>query len=174
MTETRSRKSKAKGDMKQRILTLCDALEISQSKFSVSIGKSAGYLSNMPGDISCEVLKNIIDAYPQVSMYWLLTGEGEPFIGNNVNKSGTEDLQLISRLESEFMKHFDEMKRRVCQADDSRIRIKALNDEVTSLNREIGRLQKELENEKDLTDSLKKQLAACLKPADDNSPVPAE
>ena len=160
--------------MKQRILALCSALGLSQSKFSVSIGKSSGYVGNLPGDISSDVLKSIINTYPQVSLYWLLTGEGEPLAVNNAQNSRKEDLDLVANLEYEIIQYIDEMKKRVFLENDSRIRITALKEEVTSLNREIGRLQKELENERELTDSLKKQLADCLKPADDNSPVPAE
>ena len=160
--------------MKQRILTLCGALGLSQSKFGVSIGKSSGYVSNLPGDISSDVLKSIINTYPQVSLYWLLTGEGEPLAVNNAQNSRKEDLDLVANLEYEIIQYIDEMKKRVCLENDSRIRITALKEEVTSLNREIGRLQKELENERELTDSLKKQLADCLKPADDNSSVPAD
>ena len=153
MTETSTRRSKAKEDMKQRILTLCDALGISQNNFSVSIGKSSGYVSNMPGDINSAVLRSIIRVYPQVSMHWLLTGEGEPLIDPNAMDSQKQYERLLSMQKTQ---------------------IKELKAEVTALNREIGGILKELEIERELTDSLKKQLASCLKTAKDNSPVPAD
>ena len=73
-------KEKQPSEMQKRLFALCDALGISRRQFSKSVGQSAAYLGNLKDDITVGVVKNILAAYPQVNMVWLVKGEGEMFI----------------------------------------------------------------------------------------------
>ena len=45
--------------IKQRLLDICEALNISANQFSIDIGMSRSYIANLKKDITTEVLLNI-------------------------------------------------------------------------------------------------------------------
>ena len=63
--------------IKQRLLDICQALGISASELSTTIGKSRPYIANLKKDISSETLLNIYINYPSVNILRIITGEGE-------------------------------------------------------------------------------------------------
>jgi len=81
--------------MKERILALIVALEMSTRQFSFSIGKSESFARSITKNIGSDVIENILRAYPQINPYWLLLGEGDMFIstsvidGKNISKDNT-------------------------------------------------------------------------------------
>lgn len=62
--------------IKQRILQFAESLGISKREFYAKIGVSRGTLESKTG-ITEEVLAKFIAAYPNVSIEWLLTGDGD-------------------------------------------------------------------------------------------------
>ncbi|MBQ8958860.1 MAG: hypothetical protein IJ057_10275 [Bacteroidales bacterium] len=62
--------------IKQRILQFADNLGISKREFYTKIGVSRGTLEANTG-ITEDVLAKFIAIYPEVSVIWLVTGEGE-------------------------------------------------------------------------------------------------
>lgn len=67
------------------------------SEFSLNIGKSRGFVRAIKEEIGSGVLHNIVRIYPELNLYWLVTGEGEMIISNK-NES-TNDQDLLNRLE---------------------------------------------------------------------------
>ena len=61
--------------IKQRILQFADTLNISKRDFYLKIGVSRGTLESKTG-ITEEVLAKFIAAFPEVSIDWLMQGEG--------------------------------------------------------------------------------------------------
>ena len=107
--------------IQQRLFDICDEMAVSRRAFSMNIGKSASYLTNLVDDITTEVLNNIFVKYPQINLMWIITGTGDKFI----SPDPTDVL---------FQHPKEENK-------ELRIR----NEE---LNREIGRLQEQLKETK--------------------------
>ena len=105
--------------IQQRLFDICDEMAVSRRAFSMNIGKSASYLTNLVDDITTEVLNNIFVKYPQINLMWIITGTGDKFI----SPDPTDVL---------FQKE-----------ENKELRIR--NEE---LNREIGRLQEQLKETK--------------------------
>lgn len=100
--------------IRDRLIALCEALELSRREFSLSIGRTSTYVTSLNKDITSGVLNDISIIYPQVNIMWLITGKGEKFI----TPEPTDDL-------------FQHLKE-----ENKELKIK--NEK---LNRELGRLE---------------------------------
>lgn len=67
-----------------RLKEVCRSLGVSERKFSVSIGKSTGYINSLrktKGEgIPSDVLSKISDAFPQVNREYISEGIGDPLL----------------------------------------------------------------------------------------------
>lgn len=63
--------------IKDRLQQYLSEIDISQRKFEMSIGMSNGWVNNLGGSIRDVTLSKIKSTYPELSIPWLLTGEGE-------------------------------------------------------------------------------------------------
>lgn len=104
--------------IKQRLLDICDGLGISARAFSANIGMSATYLNSLNKDVTSAVLNNILSAYPNINIMWIITGKGEIFKSDNKKPSEDGDLTLFLKEEN-----------------------KNLKEENKSLYKEIGKLE---------------------------------
>ena len=68
--------------VKQRILLFADKIGISKREFYTKIGVSRGTLEAKTG-ITEDVLTKFFATYPEVSIPWVMTGEGEMFHNTN-------------------------------------------------------------------------------------------
>ncbi|MDR2949201.1 MAG: SlyX family protein [Prevotella sp.] len=68
---------------KERLTVLAEALGISPSKLSKSLGKSEAYIRTMSGAAGSDLIGEILRKYPQVNAYWLILGEGDVFKTNS-------------------------------------------------------------------------------------------
>nr|WP_297167496.1 hypothetical protein [uncultured Dysgonomonas sp.] len=86
--------------MKDRIKQLYTALGMSSRAFSEQIGKSQMFARTIGATIGVDVVNNIITEFPQVNLHWLVTGEGEMFIPDNMDKQGLEwrNPSLVTRV----------------------------------------------------------------------------
>lgn len=73
--------------IKQRLLDICNALDISASEMSTTIGMSRPYIANLKKDITTEVLLNIHIKYPSVNLMRIITGEGPVLLDDNKNQN---------------------------------------------------------------------------------------
>jgi len=80
--------------MKERMMQLAAALNLSMRGFSMAIGMSPGWGTTMSEKgIGSDVLAKILARFPEVNSTWLVTGEGEIFrlesedVGDSVLKS---------------------------------------------------------------------------------------
>lgn len=62
--------------VKQRIMKFYKRLGLSQRAFERTCGLSIGYVNNISKGIGAEKMQMILNAFPQLSQQWLLTGEG--------------------------------------------------------------------------------------------------
>lgn len=71
---------------KERLVVFLKYLSMGQNAFEAQIGISNGYISNLKGSIGSEVLSKIKKVYPELSIDWLIDGEGE-MIRPNVHQT---------------------------------------------------------------------------------------
>lgn len=82
-------------DIKDRVIQFIDYKGISKNSFEKSIGASKSYLNNTKS-ISAEVVSNIVRVYSDISVDWLLTGEGEMLkTGNEVDRIEPEHVIYV-------------------------------------------------------------------------------
>lgn len=94
--------------IKQRLLDICNALNISASEMSTTIGMSRPYIANLKKDITTEVLLNIHIKYPSVNIMRIITGEGSVLLENNKVQNANIDssffIEKYNQLENENKK----------------------------------------------------------------------
>ncbi len=93
-----------------RIKRFIHASKLTLSEFDKSIGTANGYIGKQiksRGSVGSHIIEKIISAYPNLNVYWLMTGEGDMFCsprgGKNKticyeekHKSDTKDIALIN------------------------------------------------------------------------------
>lgn len=67
--------------VKDRILDFCKQKGLSIRQFEIQCNMSNGYVSSMRKGIGSEKLEHVLNAFPELSRYWLLFGEGEMLKG---------------------------------------------------------------------------------------------
>lgn len=91
--------------IKQRLLDICEALNISANQFSIDIGMSRSYIDNLKKDITTEVLLNIYVKYPSVNIMRIITGEGDILLSKqNLQIDNSFFLEKYNQLEIENKK----------------------------------------------------------------------
>ncbi|NNK18877.1 MAG: hypothetical protein HKP49_06960 [Maribacter sp.] len=122
-----------------RLMQFIKYAGLSARQFDLSIGASNGYTLRMKknnASIGSDVIENILKAYPQLNVVWLITGEGEML------KENEEELIL------DFDKLPTEKQNEIEQIIEAKIKerqqeeLKRLLKEVTE---EIERTQKKME-----------------------------
>lgn len=116
--------------IKQRLLDICTALNISASKLSTSIGMSRPYIANLKGDITTDVLLNIHIKYPSVNIMRIITGEGDVLLCQQDREIGDsffidrcrqlekENKELLLQV-GELTGRIKEIKKRVLEEGDA-------------------------------------------------------
>ena len=69
-----------------RIRQIIEYKQVSERRFCIKIGVSNGFLSKVK-DIGSEKVKKIVDAYPEISTNWLITGKGDMLKKEELNKN---------------------------------------------------------------------------------------
>lgn len=83
---------KERHDMKERISAFLSHLNIGQVKFAEKIGVSRGYVNNMTNNPTQRIINKMLEAYPDLNINWLLTGEGQMLNTGNINVSGRDNI----------------------------------------------------------------------------------
>ena len=78
--------------VKERLIQLCEALDMTTNQFSLKIGKSREFVRKITGEIGSDALRNILRSFPNVNLVWIITGEGEIFLSPNDIKANDNNL----------------------------------------------------------------------------------
>lgn len=78
---------KDKSSVKNRVKQVIDFQGISIRQFEISIGASNGYYGSMKDEMNSKYLRNISSVYPNISIEWLVTGEGSMLKSGAVNST---------------------------------------------------------------------------------------
>lgn len=76
-----------KSSVKNRVKEVIDFQGISIRQFEISIGASNGYYGSMKDEMNSKYLRNISSVYPNISIEWLVTGEGSMLKSGAVNST---------------------------------------------------------------------------------------
>ena len=95
--------------IKERLVQLCDALNVTPNQFSLQIGKSREFVRKITGEIGSDALRNIFRTHPNVNLVWLITGKGDKFLENDTLSSNNESLTSYLKEENKELK--EEIKR---------------------------------------------------------------
>ncbi|WP_291528568.1 hypothetical protein [Bacteroides sp. UBA939] len=90
--------------VKQRLIELCDALELTPNAFSLKIGKSRSFIKGITKEIGSDALREIYLTFPEVNILWIITGEGEKFLSSDKNISNNNNLTNYLREENKNLK----------------------------------------------------------------------
>ena len=91
--------------IKQRLLDICEALNVSANQFSIDIRMSRSYIANLKKDMTTEVLLNIYVKYPSVNIMRIITGEGDILLSKqNLQIDNSFFLEKYNQLEIENKK----------------------------------------------------------------------
>lgn len=77
--------------MKERVKELCKVLEISR-RVCRRIGKSEGWTNTMNENTTIGTVRNILHAFPQINIAWLIDGEETCLSKNRVKKCNDEPI----------------------------------------------------------------------------------
>lgn len=91
---------------KDRLLKYIAHTGLATSRFESLCGLSNGYVRNLKSQIGEDKLSAILNAFPELSKIWLLTGEGSMLVNNSannlVNTSNTSAPAVSSSIEEEI------------------------------------------------------------------------
>lgn len=104
--------------VRDRLIELCKVINTTPNQFSQKIGRSREFIRKITGEIGTDVIRNIIEAYPEVNAAWIITGKGEMISPEAIKSSNYESLISFFWKENKELKSKNE-----------------------SLNREIGCLE---------------------------------
>jgi transcriptional regulator with XRE-family HTH domain len=123
--------------VKQRLIDFIKFKNLSQAKFEKAIGVSNGFVNNISKGIGADKLQRILNAYPELTSTWLLTGNGEMLKQDNSSKS-SENTTLLQRL-----------------VDSLQTTIETQKALIDAKNAEIERLQRALLEKEVVTSKVK-------------------
>lgn len=95
--------------VKERLIELCEAMNITPNQFSQDIGKNREFVRKIVGEIGSDVLRNISRRFPKINIMWIITGEGEKFLLTDDNISNDNNLTNYLKEENKELK--EEIKR---------------------------------------------------------------
>ena len=61
--------------IKDRLKAIIAHYNLNARQFEKSIGVSNGYINSIKTEIGSEKIKKILEVYPEINGYWLITGE---------------------------------------------------------------------------------------------------
>lgn len=134
--------------IKQRILSFAATLPLSKRDFYLKIGVSRGTLESKTG-ITEDVMAKFIASYPQVSIIWLVTGQGsmlradEPST-NSVTPSTDAPAAFVKPDDSILYNMYKDLQ---AEKKEKESEIKELNAKMLAMSEEIGRLKAKLGEE---------------------------
>lgn len=83
------------GDIKSRISEFANHIDMSVRELERACSLKRGVLSSKSDGLGSDKLSNIIDKFPLLNIYWLITGKGEML---NSDPSPTEHKEEIEKL----------------------------------------------------------------------------
>lgn len=124
--------------VKERLLFFLSCIDVRPATFERKMGLSGGYLRNATGNFGIDKLMRMGEAYPDLNIYWVLTGEGHMF--KSEPQTRTIELQYGDRIIGHHINNrIHEESADVVRAYEGLI--SKQDDERDKLLEEVGKLQ---------------------------------
>ncbi len=130
-----------KNNFAQRLIALIEDLHISERAFSDKIGKSMSYINTLKKENSSpslSVVTSILDAYPQVNLYWLTLGVGTMYLSDEDRKTYFGDKK--TSVNQDYKSLFEEYRNENAQL---RQELHDTHDAILEMMKKNGALQEE-------------------------------
>ena len=130
-----------KNNFAQRLIALIEDLRISERAFSDKIGKSMSYINTLKKENSSpslSVVTSILDAYPQVNLYWLTLGVGTMYLSDEDRKTYFGDKK--TSVNQDYNSLFEEYRNENAQL---RQELHDTHDAILEMMKKNGALQEE-------------------------------
>lgn len=130
-----------KNNFAQRLIALIEDLRISERAFSDKIGKSMSYINTLKKENSSpslSVVTSILDAYPQVNLYWLTLGVGTMYLSDEDRKTYFGDKK--TSVNQDYKSLFEEYRNENAQL---RQELHDTHDAILEMMKKNGALQEE-------------------------------
>lgn len=85
--------------VKERIIKYIKEKKLSNRSFSLSIGMSENYITNIRNSIQPDIINKIAVHYPDINIGWLMSGEGEMLKSNKAERNELTPKNYNSHLE---------------------------------------------------------------------------
>lgn len=92
-------------EVKERLITFIKYKKLSIKAFEAQCGFSNGFISNISRCIGADKLLSILRPYPELSMYWLIDGEGEMLRDPKADLGGLSIESLVRDRDNERQHH---------------------------------------------------------------------
>ena len=129
--------------VKERLIQFIDHKKLSTHRFTIMCGFSSAYVRNIQKTISRRALNIISEAFPDLNIHWLETGEGQMLnevipINVHNNTVGNNSSQTIVAGNESYV-HMDEKGRQIMDG------IRKLGEENIALKQENTTLKAKVE-----------------------------
>ena len=127
--------------VKERIIGYVRSKGLSARGFSLSIGMSENYITNMKNSIQPDVVHKLSVLYPDLNTGWLMTGEGD-MLKKDLSLTKPEDeLKVISDSEPKGYKDSELSREKDARIEDLKSTIEKLSEQLDKANGQIAFLQ---------------------------------
>jgi hypothetical protein len=122
-----------------RLMQFINYVGLSARQFDISIGASNGYTLRMKknqASIGSDVIETILKVYPQLSVAWLITGEGDML--KKDKKPVILEFEELSKLKQSEIEIMIEEKIRSQQEKTVKTIIKEVTEEIERMQNDIA------------------------------------
>lgn len=122
-----------------RLMQFINYVGLSARQFDISIGASNGYTLRMKknqASIGSDVIETILKVYPQLSVAWLITGEGDML--KKDKKPEILEFEELSKLKQSEIEIMIEEKIRSQQEKTVQTIIKEVTEEIERMQNDIA------------------------------------
>lgn len=123
-----------------RLMQFINYAGLSARQFDLSIGASNGYTLRMKknnASIGSDVIENILKAYPQLNVVWLITGEGE-MLKENEEELILDFDKLPTKKQNEI-EQIIEAKIKERQQEELKRLLKEVTEEIERTQKKMGK-----------------------------------
>ena len=123
-----------------RLMQFIKYAGLSARQFDLSIGASNGYTLRMQknnASIGSDVIENILKAYPQLNVVWLITGEGEM-----LKENGEElilDFDELPKEKQNEIERIIESKIKERHQEELKRLLKEVTEEIERTQKKLGK-----------------------------------
>jgi hypothetical protein len=79
---------------KERLIEFLAYLAIGQNKFEDIVGLSRAYVSHIKSSVGSDIIFKIYEAYPELNLEWLITGNGNMLRSENKNTATSKGAKI--------------------------------------------------------------------------------